>query len=81
MEVRVPCLGLKTAFNTSTAQYKFERFCQTIMFPSLIVWFGKKLLKNLSWTAFTSYGLHSHISLIVVKARSSFLKHFLKDAS
>ena len=27
MEARVACLGLKTAINTS-AQYKFERFCQ-----------------------------------------------------
>ena len=52
MEVRVACSGLKTAINTS-AQYKFERFCQTIMFPSLIVWFGKKSLNNLSWTART----------------------------
>ena len=52
MEVRVACLGLKTAINTS-AQYKFERFCQTIMFPRLIVWFGKKSLNNLSWTART----------------------------
>ena len=79
MEVRVACLGLKTAINTS-AQYKFERFCQTIIFPSLIVWFGKKSLKNLnSWTARTFWITLIQTFLFVVKARSSFLKHFLKD--
>ena len=61
MAVRVACLGLKTAVTTS-AQYKFERFCQTIMFPSLTVGFGKTSLKNLSWTALTLWVKLTHFS-------------------
>ena len=35
MAVRVACLGLKTAVTTS-AQYKFERFCYVSKFDSVI---------------------------------------------
>ena len=45
MAVRVAFLGLKTAVTTS-AQYKFERFCQNIMFPSLTVWFGNYITQK-----------------------------------
>ena len=79
MEVRVACLDLKTAINTS-AQYKFERFCQTIMFPSLIVWFSNSVTQKpfMDCSHILDY-TRTNISLVVVKARSSFLKHFSKD--
>ena len=75
MEVRVACLGWNNLHSIN-----LNMFIKPLLDPSLIAWLGKNLLKNLSWIGLLAhYGLNSQIFLIVVKARSSLFKHFLKD--